>query len=88
MDTWQANELVTLIHKYGDERATGTRMDASNTLAKIRAMIDAGGGEGRQRVRCDEDCGAFELPTTTDEIKAALDHWENHPLDRGCSHAR
>lgn len=40
----------------------------------------------RARVRCDEECGAFEDPETIEEYKAALEHWRYHRRLAGCSH--
>jgi hypothetical protein len=43
--------------------------------------------EERERVECDEDCGAFDDPRTLEEFKAAYLHWRQHALLDGCSHA-
>ena len=45
-------------------------------------------GEKRERVSCDDRCGAFEEPETLDEYKVTLEHWQSHGLLSGCAHAR
>jgi len=42
------------------------------------------------RVQCDENCGAYQVPDpdSLKELRAALEHWEDHTLMGGCSHAR
>jgi len=42
----------------------------------------------RERVPCDEVCGAFEEPITFDEYRAAYEHARSHGYLSGCSHAR
>lgn len=37
-------------------------------------------------VSCDQDCRALENPVTLDEVRAALEHWREHPWLHGCSH--
>lgn len=44
--------------------------------------------DGKVHVSCDANCGAFEDPTTEDELRAALEHWRRHAFLAGCSHAR
>lgn len=46
--------------------------------------------ESRPLVYCDDDCGAYADPdpNSLEELRAALDHWENHSYLSGCSHAR
>jgi hypothetical protein len=39
-------------------------------------------------VRCDDDCRALAKPITLEEYKATLEHYKNHKLYYGCSHAR
>ena len=52
-------------------------------LANVRRAID---WENTPYVECDVPCFALRRPVTHDETKAALDHWENHSVARGCSH--
>ncbi len=40
----------------------------------------------RKMVRCDAGCGAFETPEGTKELRAAVEHWQHHITDHGCSH--
>jgi len=40
----------------------------------------------RNKVSCDEDCGAFEEPKTFEEYKKAHEHWKRHDNGYGCSH--
>lgn len=40
-------------------------------------------------VKCDKyDCRAKKDPRTLEEYKEALEHWKNHSLYCGCSHAK
>lgn len=38
-------------------------------------------------VECDSFCKAKEEPETLEEYKATLEHYKNHSLLSGCSHA-
>ncbi len=38
-------------------------------------------------VECDSSCKAKEQPETLEEYKATLEHYKNHSLLSGCSHA-
>lgn len=40
----------------------------------------------RNTVECDDNCGALEYPTTSEEITAAYRHWKWHGSLHGCSH--
>ncbi len=40
----------------------------------------------RKVVRCDGGCGAFDNPEGTKELRAAVEHWQHHMTDNGCSH--
>ena len=40
----------------------------------------------RERVDCDDDCGAYEEPQTLEEYAATLEHYKTHPYLYGCSH--
>lgn len=42
----------------------------------------------RERVNCDDHCGAFANPRTDEEYRAAYRHWRGHGWLSGCSHAR
>lgn len=42
----------------------------------------------REKVECDEDCGAYMEPETTMEFLWAWQHWRSHEADGGCSHGR
>lgn len=37
-------------------------------------------------VDCDDNCKALTDPRTKEELRAALEHWENHGYLSGCSH--
>ena len=37
-------------------------------------------------VPCDQHCKALQKPVTFEEVKAALEHWQEHGLYHGCSH--
>lgn len=37
-------------------------------------------------VACDDNCRALEDPQTSEEIKAAYEHWREHGYLNGCSH--
>lgn len=54
----------------------------------VSKKVEASGGEERERVECDGNCGAYEKPQTLEEYKAALGHWRNHSYLSGCAHAR
>ncbi len=42
--------------------------------------------DDRKMVRCDSGCGAFMTPEGTKELRAAVEHWQLHITDQGCSH--
>lgn len=42
----------------------------------------------KEKVSCDEDCGAVKNPETLEEYKLAYEHWSGHGYLCGCSHAR
>lgn len=44
--------------------------------------------DDRERVNCDDGCGAFLEPETPEEMKDAMIHWREHAYLWGCSHAR
>lgn len=66
-----------------------TKTDTAGTDAgrtDAAADADANPLDPRDRVFCDDNCGAFNEPRSPEEVLAALEHWREHTSMGGCAH--
>lgn len=64
-------------------------MISKDAIEEVRAVSEEQTRQAnRKRVECDEQCRAFDEPETLDEFVDAYEHWRNHDVLAGCSHAR
>jgi hypothetical protein len=75
------DELVAHAERHGMYEATGGKPPLSSWRLH-QWQADHG------FVRCDADCGALADPVSSQECRAALEHWRDHGVTGGCSHGR